>query len=108
MKCIVNVCNSVNCCDLLFPLAAAMIRGNHDNCCEFATKRWLRVFLKQLSMPGITHQVLMVIQCLLSDSPEVLNLLSEEDIGVIVNLLNTNGRDSEVYTCVHCVVTVVQ
>ena len=75
---------------------AAMIRGNHENCCEFATKRGLRVFLEQLEVPDITHHVLMVIQCLLTDSPEVLNLLSENDIGVIVHLLNTNGRNSEV------------
>lgn len=75
---------------------AAMLRGNHDNCCQFATQRWLGVFMKQLSLPGVTHQVLTVIQCLLADSPEVLNIFSPADIGVIVNLLNTNGRDSEV------------
>ncbi len=73
-----------------------MIRGNHENCCEFATVRVLRVLLEQLEVSELTHYVLMVIQCLLADSPEVLNLLTEEDIGVIVHLLNTNGRDSEV------------
>lgn len=78
---------------------AAMIRGNHDNCCEFATQHWLRVFMKQLAISSVTHQVLTVIQCLLADSPEVLNIFSEADIGVIVNLLNTNGRDSEVIAC---------
>ena len=73
-----------------------MIRGNHDNCCEFATERWLGVFMKQLSLPEVTHKVLTVIQCLLADSPEVLNIFSPRDIGVIVNLLNTNGRDGKV------------
>ena len=73
-----------------------MIKGNHDNCREFATQRWLSVFMKQLSMPEVTHEVLTVIQCLLADSPEVLNIFSNSDIGIIMNLLNTNGRDSEV------------
>ena len=73
-----------------------MIRGNHDNCCEFATQRWLSVFMKQLSLPEITHEVLTVIQCLLADSPEVLNIFSASDIAGIVNLLNINGRDSKV------------
>ena len=78
------------------PPPAAMIRGNHANCCEFATEKWLGVFMQQLSIPEVTHEVLTVIQCLLADSPEVLNILSPHDIGVIVNLLNTNGRDSKV------------
>ncbi len=75
-----------------------MIRGNHDNCCEFATQRWLGVFMKQLALPEISHEVLTVIQCLLADSPEVLNIFSASDIGGIVNLLNINGRDSKVRT----------
>lgn len=73
-----------------------MIRGNHDNCREFANQQWLGVFMKQLSLPEVTHEVLTVIQCLLADSPEVLNIFSQADIGLIVHLLNTNGRDSEV------------
>ena len=40
--------------------------------------------------------MLEVIQCLLTDSPEVLNILSERHISVIVNLLNTTGRDEKV------------
>jgi len=80
----------------MYVFAAAMIRGNHENCCEFATKPVLRVLLEQLEVTDLTHHVLMVIQCLLSDSPEVLNLLTEDDIEVIVHLLNTNGRNSEV------------
>ena len=73
-----------------------MLRGNHANCCEFATEKWLGVFMRQLSLPEVTHQVLTVIRCLLMDSPEVLNILSPQDIGAIVNLLKTNGRDSKV------------
>ena len=77
-----------------------MIRGNHGNCRMFATTRWLKVFIEQLSVPSYTHDVLEVIQCLLDDSPEVLNIISPGDIRAIVNLLNTNGRDEKVRVCV--------
>ena len=66
----------------LYEFLAAMIRGNHNNCREFATGRWLKVFIDQLSMPLFTHDVLEVIQCLLSDSPEVLNIITKEHIQV--------------------------
>ena len=75
---------------------ATMIRGNHGNCRVFATEQWLGEFMKQLSLPCYTHSVLDVIQCLLSDSPEVLNLFSPRDIATIVNILNTSGRDEKV------------
>lgn len=75
---------------------AAMIRGNHGNCRAFATEQWLGEFMKQLSLPCYTHSVLDVIQCLLDDSPEVLNLFSPRDIATIVNILNTSGRDEKV------------
>ena len=73
-----------------------MIRGNHGNCRAFATEQWLGEFMKQLSLPCYTHSVLNVIQCLLDDSPEVLNLFSPRDIATIVNILNTSGRDEKV------------
>lgn len=73
-----------------------MIRGNHGNCRMFATPQSLKVFMEQLSVPSYTHDVLEVIQCLLDDSPEVLNIISPCDIRSIVNLLNTNGRDEKV------------
>lgn len=34
---------------------AAMIRGNHSNCREFATHKWLEIFIDQLEMPTFTH-----------------------------------------------------
>lgn len=80
----------------MYTCAAAMIRGNHGNCRMFATTCWLKVFIQQLSVPSYTHDVLEVIQCLLDDSPEVLNIISPSDIRAIVNLLNTNGRDEKV------------
>lgn len=73
-----------------------MIHGNRDNCREFATRRWLRVFMAQLSVPAFTHAVLEVIECLLTASPEVLDFISNNDIGTIVKLLHTNGRDIKV------------
>ena len=78
-----------------------MIRGNHGNCRAFATERWLKEFMRQLSISHYTHDVLDVIQCLLEDSPEVLNLISSRNIATIVNILNTHGRDEKV--CLICV-----
>ena len=66
----------------LYELLAVMIRGNHNNCRVFATEKWLKVFIDQLSMPLFTHDVLEVIQCLLTDSPEVLNIITKEHIQV--------------------------
>ena len=66
----------------LYELLAAMIRGNRKNCSEFATGRWLKVFIDQLNMPEFTHDVLEVIHCLLTDSPEVLNIITKEHIQV--------------------------
>lgn len=65
---------------ILYQLLAAMIRGSRKNCSEFATEKWLNVFIDQLKMPAFTHDVLEVIQCLLTDSPEVLNIISESHI----------------------------
>ena len=68
----------------LYELLAAMIRGSRKNCSEFATEKWLKVFIDQLSMPQYTHDVLEVIQCLLRDSPEVLNIITKEHIQVYI------------------------
>lgn len=66
----------------LYELLAAMIRGNRKNCSEFATEKWLKVFIDHLSLPRFTHDVLEVIQCLLTDSPEVLNIITKDHIQV--------------------------
>lgn len=66
----------------LYELLAAMIRGSRKNCSVFATEKWLKVFIDQLSMPQFTHDVLEVIQCLLADSPEVLNIITKDHIQV--------------------------
>ena len=65
---------------MLYQFLAAMIRGSRKNCSEFATEKWLNVFIDQLKMPVFTHDVLEVIQCLLTDSPEVLNIICESHI----------------------------
>ena len=66
----------------LYELLTAMIRRNRKNCSEFATVKWLKVFIDQLSMPLFTHDVLEVVQCLLTDSPEVLNIITKEHVQV--------------------------
>lgn len=62
--------------------------------------------MDQLSCPSQSHHVLDVIQCLITDSPEVLHIISQRDIGCIVKLLHSNGRDAKVRdnVCVDCVV----
>ena len=77
----------------LYELLAAMIRGCRSNCSEFATEKWVKVFMEQLSMPLFTHDVLEVIQCLLTDSPEVLNIITKDHIQVRIH-------PSCVYDCV--------
>ena len=49
--------------------------------------------MEQLSMPLFTHDVLEVIQCLLTDSPEVLNIITKDHIQVRIH-------PSCVYDCV--------
>ena len=77
----------------LYALLTAMIRGNRKNCSAFATGKWLKVFIDQLNIPLFTHDVLEVIQCLLTDSPEVLNIITKEHIQV--SLLPLRDTDAE-------------
>lgn len=69
---------------MLYKVLAAMIQGNKKSCSEFATEKRLKVFIEQLSVPRFTHDVLEVIQCLLRDSPEVLNIITKDHIEVCI------------------------
>ena len=63
---------------------AAMIRGNHTNCSQFAQAQRLNwLFSKLGSQAGGEGAGMMdVLYCILNDSPEALNMMKEEHIKV--------------------------
>ena len=71
---------------LIYPprAAAAMIRGNHTNCSQFAQAQRLNwLFSKLGSQAGGEGAGMMdVLYCILNDSPEALNMMKEEHIKV--------------------------
>lgn len=82
----------------LFQLLAAIIRGNHTNCSQFAQAQRLNwLFSKLGSQAGSEGAGMMdVLYCILNDSPEALNMMQEEHIKVIISLLEKFGRDPKV------------
>ena len=82
----------------LFQLLAAIIRGNHTNCSQFAQAQRLNwLFSKLGSQAGGEGAGMMdVLYCILNDSPEALNMMKEEHIKVIISLLEKFGRDPKV------------
>ena len=76
----------------LFHASAAMIRGNHTNCSQFAQAQRLNwLFSKLGSQAGGEGAGMMdVLYCILNDSPEALNMMKEEHIKVIIiRIINT-------------------
>ncbi|XP_065916546.1 ryanodine receptor 2-like isoform X2 [Dysidea avara] len=78
---------------LLFQLLSAMIKGNKVNCSQFVAKSWTDMFIKELTNPTFTHDIL---EILLHQSAEVVEYLHEEHVKAIANLLNTFGREGKV------------
>lgn len=80
------------------PVSAAIIRGNHTNCSQFAQAQRLNwLFSKLGSQAGSEGAGMMdVLYCILNDSPEALNMMQEEHIKVIISLLEKFGRDPKV------------
>ncbi|XP_055337214.1 ryanodine receptor-like isoform X3 [Paramacrobiotus metropolitanus] len=79
----------------LYLLIAAMIKGNHGNCAQFAQSARLNWLFSQLSQQG-SEGVLGVLHCVLVDSPEALNMIREDHIRAIISLLDRSGRDHKV------------
>ncbi len=67
-----------------FFVPAAIIRGNHTNCSQFAQAQRLNwLFSKLGSQAGGEGAGMMdVLYCILNDSPEALNMMKEEHIKV--------------------------
>ena len=75
-------------------LLAAIIRGNHTNCSQFAQAQRLNWLFSKLGGEGAG--MMDVLYCILNDSPEALNMMQEEHIKVIISLLEKFGRDPKV------------
>ncbi|XP_066971315.1 ryanodine receptor isoform X17 [Macrobrachium rosenbergii] len=80
----------------LYQLLAAVIKGNHTNCSQFANSHRLNWLFSRLGSAGEGTGMLDVLHCVLIDSPEALNVMKEEHIKVIIALLEKYGRDPKV------------
>ncbi|RMC00432.1 hypothetical protein DUI87_23041 [Hirundo rustica rustica] len=80
--------------NLLYKLLAALIRGNRNNCAQFSCNLdWL---ISKLDRLESSSGILEVLHCILTESPEALNLVSEEHIKSIISLLDKHGRNYKV------------
>ena len=80
----------------LYLLVAAMIKGNHSNCAQFAAVARLDWLFGRLSNPQSAEGILDVLYCVLTESPEALNMINEEHIKSVISLLEKVGRDPKV------------
>ncbi|XP_033608233.1 ryanodine receptor isoform X6 [Cryptotermes secundus] len=82
----------------LYQLLAAIIKGNHTNCTQFANTNRLNWLFSRLGSQasGEGTGMLDVLHCVLIDSPEALNMMRDEHIKVIISLLEKHGRDPKV------------
>lgn len=82
--------------DKLYVLLATMIKGNRNNCSQFAQGNRLDCLVSRLTSQQASRGVLEVLQSVLIDSPEALNMIKERHIQGIISLLDRNGRDPKV------------
>ncbi|XP_035212318.1 ryanodine receptor-like isoform X2 [Stegodyphus dumicola] len=82
----------------LYQLLAAVIKGNHTNCAQFAQSNRLDWLFSRLGSQQAAEGtgMLDVLHCVLIDSPEALNMMKEDHIKVIISLLEKHGRDPKV------------
>uniref|UniRef100_T1E1N4 Putative ryanodine receptor n=1 Tax=Cupiennius salei TaxID=6928 RepID=T1E1N4_CUPSA len=82
----------------LYQLLAAIIKGNHTNCAQFAQSNRLDWLFSRLGSQQAAEGtgMLDVLHCVLIDSPEALNMMKEDHIKVIISLLEKHGRDPKV------------
>ena len=80
----------------LYVLVAAMIRGNRTNCAQFAQRLRLDWLFSRLDKQQSAKGVLDVLHCILTHSPEALNMIREAHIETIVCMLDRQGRDERI------------
>lgn len=73
-----------------------MIKGNHSNCAQFAAVQRLDWLFGRLSNPQSAEGILDVLYCVLTESPEALNMINEGHIKSVISLLEKVGRDPKV------------
>ena len=88
--------------DQLYALLATMIKGNRNNCAQFAQGNRLDCLISRLTSQQTSRGVLEVLHCVLIDSPEALNMIKERHIQGIISLLDRNGRDPKVNNFIFC------
>ncbi|XP_072885345.1 ryanodine receptor 1-like isoform X1 [Hemitrygon akajei] len=80
--------------NLLYELLASLIRGNRRNCALFSDNLdWL---VSKLDRLEASSGILEVLYCVLIESPEVLNIITESHIKSIISLLDKHGRNHKV------------
>ena len=77
-----------------YSLLASVIKGNHTNCAEFAQVQRLDWLFSRLSSQaaGEGSGMLDVLGCVLTDSPEALNMMKENHIkvfGLLIRFVNS-------------------
>lgn len=61
-----------------------MIKGNHSNCAQFAALLRLDWLFGRLSNPQSAEGILDVLYCVLTESPEALNMINEGHIRWVI------------------------
>ncbi|XP_066532570.1 ryanodine receptor 3 [Hoplias malabaricus] len=80
--------------NLLYELLAALIRGNRPNCAQFSRKLdWLVSKLERLES---SSGILEALHCILTESPEALNIIQKDHIKSIISLLYKHGRNNKI------------
>ncbi|XP_007909260.1 ryanodine receptor 1 isoform X6 [Callorhinchus milii] len=80
--------------NLLYELLASLIRGNRRICALFSDNLdWL---VSKLDRLEASSGILEVLYCVLIESPEVLNIITESHIKSIISLLDKHGRNHKV------------
>uniref|UniRef100_A0A672KZ94 Ryanodine receptor 3 n=1 Tax=Sinocyclocheilus grahami TaxID=75366 RepID=A0A672KZ94_SINGR len=75
-------------------VAAALIRGNRNNCTQFSHNLdWLVSKLERLES---SSGILEVLHCILIESPEALNIIQRGHIKTIISLLYKHGRNHKI------------
>ncbi|KAI5611303.1 ryanodine receptor 3 isoform X3 [Silurus asotus] len=73
---------------------AALIRGNRPNCTQFSRKLdWLISKLERLES---SSGILEALHCILTESPEALNIIQKDHIRSIISLLYKHGRNHKI------------
>ncbi|XP_017311642.1 ryanodine receptor 3 isoform X2 [Ictalurus punctatus] len=80
--------------NLFYELLAALIRGNRPNCTQFSRKLdWLVSKLERLES---SSGILEALHCILTESPEALNIIQKDHIRSIISLLYKHGRNHKI------------